>query len=207
MNRKRTNNKNSRSVRAGRSGRISPPQFVPTIGVTHRFRFNSGSNSGTYSITAQRLLNFMQIATSAVTAVDIIQAIKLSSVELWTNPQALGADPTSVSLEWNSSSNSPSILISDTSMGVRPAHIRCTPPINSSASWWWVQGGAGAELFKLVVPANTIIDVVMELRVVDTDTPSAGDTPAGATIGQMYGGYLDGLTSGMLAPIGLTPIP
>jgi len=149
----------------------------------------------------------MQIATSAVTAVDIIQAIKLSSVELWTNPQALGADPTSVSLEWNSSSNSPSILVSDTSMGVRPAHIRCTPPINSSASWWWVQGGAGAELFKLVVPANTIIDVVMELRVVDTDTPSAGDTPAGATIGQMYGGYLDGLTSGMLAPIGLTPIP
>jgi hypothetical protein len=62
-------------------------------------------------------------------------------------------------------------------------------------------------LFSLSVPANTIIDITVELRLVESETPTAGDVPAGATLGQLYGNYLDGLVSGKLAPDGYTALP
>jgi hypothetical protein len=63
------------------------------------------------------------------------------------------------------------------------------------------------DLFVLNVPADSIIDVICELRLVEMEAPTAGDIPAGAAIGQIYGDYLDGLASGKLAPVGLVALP
>jgi hypothetical protein len=62
-------------------------------------------------------------------------------------------------------------------------------------------------LFALTVPANTVIDVRMDLRLVEAEAPTAGDVPTGATLGQLYGNYLDGLSSGKLTPVGYTVLP
>jgi hypothetical protein len=59
----------------------------------------------------------------------------------------------------------------------------------------------------LAIQANSVIDITLELRFVETESPTAGDVPTGATIGQLYGDYLDGLTSGKLAPEGYIALP
>jgi hypothetical protein len=186
---------------------IRVPQYVPTISLSHKFRFNSGSNTGGFSITRKNLLNLLLVATSATTTARLIEGVRLRLVEMWTNPVALGASPTSLQLEWFGE-NSPSTLISDVSMGVNPAHVRAEPPTSSSNQWWSMSGNQETDpLFSISVPANTIIDVAVELRLVESETPTAGDVPAGATLGQLYGDYLDGLPSGKLAPDGYTALP
>jgi hypothetical protein len=62
-------------------------------------------------------------------------------------------------------------------------------------------------LFELVLPANCVIDVTVELRFVEAEAPTAGDVPAGAVLGTLYGDYLDGIGSGKLSPVGYNVIP
>jgi hypothetical protein len=57
------------------------------------------------------------------------------------------------------------------------------------------------------VPANTFIDVTLLLRLVEVENPTAGDVPAGAILGKLYGDYLDGITAALCQPVGLTPLP
>jgi hypothetical protein len=186
---------------------IQPPPFIPTLQLPHKFRFVNGANSGTFAITRARLLNLLCTATTAVTTVRLIQAIRLKRVQIWANPTALGAPPTTIQLEWLGE-NAPSTVVSDTSMGVRPAHVSTSPPPSSSNRWWSMSGQLESDpLFTMVLPANCVIDVSTEVRTVEQETPFAGDIPAGATVGQFYGDYLDGITSGMLAPVGLVTIP
>jgi len=126
---------------------------------------------------------------------------------MWSNPTALGSAPTSVSCEWVGS-NAPSVFVSDTSMGVLPAKISTSPPADLSDRWWSMNGqDEGDPLFALTFPADTIIDIDVDCRLVENEAPTAGEIPAGATIGKLYGGYLDGLASALLPPIGYTTLP
>lgn len=122
---------------------------------------------------------------------------------MWTNPTALGSAPAQLSIEWNST-NAPSTIISDVTMGVRPAYVTSRPPKLSSSEWWSLTASNGSEeLFEITVPVDTIIDVLVDIRFVDNQEDSAnGDNPTGATPGVMYYNYLDGLTSGKLTPVG-----
>lgn len=152
-------------------------------------------------------MNLLLVAPTAITTVRIMQAIRLKSVEVWTNPVALGSAPTDVKLEWLGE-NSPSTLIEDVSMGIRPAHIFAVPPPSTSNKWWSISGGSETDvLFKLYLMANSVIDVTCDCRNVDDEAPTAGDVPAAASIGQLYGDYLDGLTSGKLLPVGYIVLP
>jgi hypothetical protein len=65
----------------------------------------------------------------------------------------------------------------------------------------------GDVLFDMILPANTFVDVTIDLRLVEQETPTAGDVPAGAALGRLYGDYLDGIISGLCAPVGLTILP
>jgi hypothetical protein len=190
----------------GAGGPLQPPAFIPTLKLPHKFRFVCAAG-GTVQVNRANLLNLVLVATSATTTARLIEGIRLVSVEAWSNPVALGSTPTTVQLEWQGI-NSPSTVISDTSMGVRPAHIRCIPPPNSSNQWWSMSGSSeGDVLFDMILPANTFVDVTTEMRLVEQETPTAGDVPAGAALGRIYGDYLDGITSGLCAPVGLTILP
>jgi len=188
-------------------GGIQPPPFVPTVSLSHRFRFTSGTNTGVFTITRASLLNLLVVATSATTSVRLLEAIRLRGVEIWTNPSALGAAPSNLQLEWLGE-NGPSTVISNISMGVRPAHIRTQPPPRSSAQWWSMSGQQESDnLFVITVGANSVIDLTVDMRFVEQEAPVAGETPAGATLGQLYGDYLDGVISAKLLPIGLNALP
>ncbi len=185
-----------------------PPQIATTVKSKHRFRFTSGTNVGSFAITRLRLLELLQVAKTATTATRIINAARVRSVELWGEPPALGAAQTSVSVEWVGT-NAPSVLHSDTTMGVRPAHVFSVPPAGSSSQWWSITGsGETDQLFIINIgtgSSNVIIDVVVDLRFVDNEAAIATSVnPAAATAGTLYYNYLDGFTSAKLAPIGGT---
>jgi hypothetical protein len=206
--RKQNKNKNKRSVQRRPSSRgLMPPPIQITRKFDHTFRFSNGTNSGTFTITRANLLNLLLLTPTATTSTRLFEGVRLRSVEIWSNPSALGSAPTSVSLEWVGE-NAPSTVIGDTTMGVRPAHVFSSPPALSSCAWWSLSGTLETDpLFTIVVPTNSIIDVQVSVREIDTESPTGADVPAGATVGQVYGDYLDGLTSGKLAPVGYTPLP
>jgi len=216
MQSKRMNQKGPRRLRRGgrkqRGGGgasiLQPPPFIPTMKVQHRFRFVSGTNSATgLSITRKQLLNLVLYTPTAITSVRLFEAVRLRKVMMWANPTALGAPPNTLQIEWFGE-NSPSVSISDTGMGIRPAHVSSAPPASSSNRWWSMTGSLESDqMFALTFPANTVIDVILDCRLVETELPTAGDVPAGAVIGQLYGDYLDGLASGLLSPIGYTVLP
>jgi hypothetical protein len=213
MNRKLNKQKQRGGPRGPRRGRnngaqLGPPEFVPTIkDRRHKFRFLAGSPS-TVSITRQNLLNLYVMATTATATARIIEAIRLRKIELWTQPPVLGNPPITAQVEWLGT-NSPSIVHSDTAMGVRPAHVMTKPPPTSSNQWWSISGSVETDvLFALTFPTGTVIDITCELRFVEQEAPTAGPVVLGATPGQIYGATLDGNgVSGVLPPIGYTVLP
>lgn len=184
-----------------------PPSYIPTMSFQHKFRFNSASNAGLFTITRGNLLNMVLVATSATTTARIFEAVRLRRVEMWTNPVSAGTDPVAINLEWLGA-YAPSNVISDVCMGLIPAHIRSSPPKASSDMWWSMSGSNESEsLFSLTVESNTWIDITVEVRLVEQESPTAGDVSSGATLGRIYGDYLDGIASGKLNPDQYNSLP
>jgi hypothetical protein len=182
---------------------LIPPQFVPTLALAHKFRFID-STGGSYTITRASLLNLIVTATSAITTVRSLEAVRLISVRMWGSPS--GATIETISIEWLGE-NSPSTLISDSSMGVRPAHVHTSPPPTSSNQWWSISGSQETDdLFVIVTSVGTVLDISVEIRLVESEAPTAGPIPAGASLGQAYGVPLDGL-GGNLKPVGFVNLP
>jgi len=211
--RRKSKNKGPRGARRGGrqralggSSSMIPPPYVPTMRLSHKFRFESGIYNGVFAISRKNLLNLVQLATSTTTTVRIFEAVKLKSVEVWTSPPALGTAPANVSVEWLGE-NSPSTVVSDTSMGVRPAHVRTKPPPSSSNRWWCISGSMETDtLFQLSVGPNSVIDVTLDLRLVESEPPTAGDAPTAAVNGTLYGNCLDGIL-GQLIPADYNKLP
>jgi len=209
MNKKQTRKQVKGTRRGSReiSGLGHIPPFTPTIRTIHRFRFLNGTEAGTYTITRAQLLNLILYTTSTTATVRLFEAVRLVGLELWSSPAALGSQAVQLSLEWLGE-NGPSTVLSDISIGVSPAHIRSRPPPRSSCEWWSMSGQQESDnLFVLTIPANTTIDVTLALRFVENEAPTSGDAATGATLGRIYGDYLDGATSGSLAPVGYVILP
>jgi len=180
-----------------------PPPFTATISANKTFRFSSGTNAGTFPITRGMLLNLVSMCSVAVgsSQARLLNAVRLKSVEMWGNPPLLGGVPVVTSVEWVGQ-NSPSTLISDTSMGVNAAHVLARPPPDSSNRWWSITGSNESEvLFEIEVPAGTIIDVKAAIRFIDDEAGVSAEAGAAATLGTVYYNYLDGFASKKLAPI------
>jgi hypothetical protein len=204
---KRQRNSQNRGPRKGSGNAVRPPQFQPTCKFNHKFRFLCTAG-GTVTVTRANLLNLLCVATSPTAADRIIEAIRLRSIEIWSSPPALGSAPLSVSVEWVGS-NAPSIINSDTSMGVLPAHVRTTPPPRSSDEWWSMSGTDETDpLFTLILPVQSIVDVRVAVRLIDNEPQqTTSEILAGATLGRVYYDYLDGISSGLLLPVGGTVVP
>jgi hypothetical protein len=197
-----------RKTTSTRGGALSHiPPFIPTVTSNHVFRFLNGANNGVFTITRANLLNLLLVTPTAISSVRLLEAVRLKAVEIWSQPSQLGSANSSVTLEWLGQFG-PSTVVSDIPVGVTPGHIRSSPPSDASERWWSMSGFNETDnLFTLSLPINCVIDVSLEMRFVEQESPTFADIPAGATVGQLYGYYLDGITSGKLAPTGLTVLP
>jgi hypothetical protein len=163
-----------------------PPQLFSNIRLSHRYRFLT-SGAFSHTVNSQDLLNCAGTIGTVVnsTVALMFESVRVRALELWAPPASQGSAST-VSCEWLSA-NSPSIEVSDTTVSVtRNAHIRTNPPSLSLASFWQNVDTVN-NLFTLVCPANTIIDVSLELVLVDR-SGAAGTQVALTTVvvGHVY---------------------
>jgi hypothetical protein len=178
------------------------PQFQSNVRLRHRYRFTSTSGTAT-SITPTSLLCAAgTICTDTnVLVVSAFQSVKVRRVEIWSPPAAQG-DSVTCSVEWTGFQNSPNVEHSDTSVSVAvPAHVSCSPPRNSLASFWQVASTTG--LFVITAPTGSVIDVVLDLVMSDDESPAANAAVTTATINLSYYLSLDPNSTHRFVPVSL----
>lgn len=179
-----------------------PPQLRTNVTINHRYRFTS-TNAASTSILDSDLLGIAGAVCSVANSTlrMIAASTKLHSVEVWTPPASQGAAAT-CSLQWASTTFSPTVEVSDTSVSVaEPAHIVATPPPGSASSFW--MGAAGNAVMTLVCPVGSIIDVTCTHLLMDTGAAGTAYTVAAGVLGALYFLPLDGDTD-LYPPVSLT---
>jgi len=192
------------------------PMFKPTVAFNHKFRFAGLSTAAGVTISGKNLLNLLLVGSSTTTSARLLEGIKIKRLQIWLAPAVLGANAmTSISVEWFGY-NAPSTVVSDTAIGVVPAKLDTRPPKSATASMWATSGGmldSTAQIGQLftIIGTNSTLDIVIDLTcecsMVESESPTAGDVPAGAVAGQVYGNYLDGLATANWGQVGYTPLP
>ncbi len=172
--------------------RTHPPPIHPQITHRQRLRFLC-TVTGSQSVTFANLLDAMLVATSATTAVDIFDQVKVNFVEMWSTG-VNNATLNTVSVGWSGGTTGAAgdgRIVAGTSMNSEPAHVKSRPQKSSAAALWQISSGLVAfTLFDC--PANTIIDVDVSYRNVDIAPVSSAVAPVGAATGQFYYRGLDG---------------
>lgn len=174
-----------KSGRGPRQNKAQPPSISTNIVYRHVFRFLSTTGTAK-TISGVDLIGCTGVVnTAANTVTQISNSIKLHSVKVWTPPASQGASAT-CSLEWNSSLFNPTTEVSDSTMSTAiPAHIATSPPSGSEAAFW--MSGATENVFTLVAPTGSIIDIDLSVVLVDTGAAGVVETTAAAgTLGEMY---------------------
>lgn len=161
------------------------------------------------TITTGSLLNLLQMATSATTGQALIAALKIRRVSVW-GPPAADLVPVTCSLEFNVANIAANIgtrpqIHSDTSVGAtRVASVSASPDPRTAAGMWQgrnqtTSASVGA-YFILNGPANSIVDVDLEMVLINGEVPATAATGAGATVGVIYCRPLDG-PGGTITPL------
>lgn len=186
--------------------RFGPSQLKTNVELRHQFRFTSSSATST-TITDNLLLTAAGVSVNTVGTGGraINQSVKVNQIEIWSPPASQGAAVT-CSVLFPASNTSPAREFTDTSVSVsQPAHIVCSPPPQSLAAFW--QAGTAQNMFTLVAPPGSIIDVWLSLILVD-GTPNNAITAVlvGAAFGSIYYCSLDSNTSAgsIYKPVGLS---
>jgi hypothetical protein len=83
--------------------------------------------------------------------------------------------------------------VTDTSMGIEPAHVNARPGNNTLASMFQISSGAVA--FDLTCPSGTVIDVELSYKNLPGTALQAQNASVGVTVGIVAYRGLDGLAA------------
>jgi len=188
---------------------LEPPQLTTSMTVSQAVRYSTASNVGLINITRAQLVNTIVTASSATVACSQLSAVRVRRIRIWGPTAAAGASA-SVVFTWLSAW-SPAKVIQDMGLGAdRGARIDTKPPPKSLAGEWSMAGtNSTEEVFQLVCPAGTIIDIEYVMRLQNVEYGPglpATVTVSGATTGYMYVTPLDFTAQGAsatLLPLGL----
>jgi len=190
--------------RGAATGSINPPQMESNLKLVHKFRFQASGAESNFAITDSSVIGALGgICTTANSSVTVFaQSFRIKRIEMWAPPASQGSAAT-VSVEWFGFGNSPNIEHTDTTLSVsKNAHIASSPPSSSLAAFW--QKGTSTNLFILNFPANTIIDLIVEIMMADQETALETVAVTTGTLGHIYYLALDQqLGSHILVPVSL----
>jgi hypothetical protein len=183
---------------------ISLPAVNASFTLHKRFRFMADAAVTDISIDLTCIRELFGLAYHSALPSNgmyrLIDAFRIRSVDVYSIP-AMGTSST-VALDWASSNSSRSNRISDTSLGVQPAHVHASPPPNSAPSFWQNSSGSTV-MFKVTVPSGGILDLSLDLVFVDTGGQFLAVTNT-VTDGSLYIKPLDSVLSsyqGHLLPV------
>lgn len=219
MSSRRQNTRSKTKNGSGRQGNTPiphPPQIDTAICLRgHKFRFKASAALVNVQMQTSDFLQLLAVANTTTTASSLISAFRIRRVSIW-GPPAADLIPVTVSLEYNQTSSAGSVgqrprLFLDTSVGATEvACVSAKPPPQSAASMWQLystQASSGGA-FILNGPVNSVVDVQMDFILQNGETVIANLATTAATVGRVYGGYLDGPPStSLLVPEGLVPLP
>jgi len=182
-------------------GMSLPPEIDLTISTRHKFRFQSGAASVTTSVSYAELCSLYCVGTGANKLQGIFSAIRLRSVTIW--PALSTSSTDGVALEWSAAgeffkdeAKNRSLPEGQTNTGA----LRFVPPKNSVCGFW--STSSSNILFYITAPSGSICDVDLDVCLAGAYAPPSSVTTAGVvTVGNIYYGYLDGVTTHIWAPV------
>ncbi len=182
---------------------LYPRAYQAEFKTSVRLRFSNAVAVTNGAVSQVDILDLVCMAVLAGQVNRVFAAARVRSVELWAPAAAAGI--ATVSVDWTGTGNfsGPRQLIADTSLGTTmPAHVFSRPPSNSLASMWFIDGSTGGTLFTLNLPANSVVDVVIDYVVRNSEGAQACTAAvAGATPGRMYVRRLDSTGGSLLIPV------
>jgi len=167
-----------------------PPSINPQIVYSQRLRFISNTG-GTQPVTFQNLLDCIFVATTPIVGYDLFDTVKVKAVECWC--QGVTNAPTTVTVDFSggiTGAAGSGQQTSDTSMGIEPAHVLARPTKTSACGQW--QGSSALVAFTLIVPNETVVDVVLTFRNCSVAPVLYQNAGAGMATGQIYYRGIDG---------------
>jgi len=183
-------------------GSSDPPQLSTNVRLKHRFRFMAtAAQNG--PITDTNILGACGTICTVVNSLttNFTESFKIRKVEVWAAPSSQGSAST-CSVDWVGYQNSPNLEESDTTLSVtKNAHIVAVPPQMSLASFW--QKSSGTTLFTLVCPANSVIDITLDMIQADQEVALVSNAIATGVIAHTYFLALDGSGTHNLVPVSL----
>ncbi len=178
------------------------PQIRTNVIKRHKFRFAASGALSIVGPTGATILGALGTVCTVTntTVAQFNKSFRIRSIEAWAPGSAT---PATLTLIWIGLANSPNVEVSDTSITASfPAHIKTSPPPESSAWLWQVTGAT--QVFFITGPTGTVLD--LDVDYIETDQTFAASTQAVSVgvLSQCYYLALDGPTSNLLVPVALT---
>jgi len=180
-----------------------PPQLCTELRHKTKLRFiTNAAFAG--NITFQNLLDTINVALTAGTAVDLFWMARIRRIQIWNN----GLTNVTQTLELTFNGITPGFIGDERmhtamSMGVEPAYINARPSARALCGEFFPSSTAVA--WFMDIPINSVVDIDLEFRNSFVGTaPLVQVSPAGATAGAVYLRGLDGqaAASSKFTPVG-----
>jgi hypothetical protein len=171
-----------------------PRTFNSNIRFKHQFRYTSVGTLAGNITQRSTILNLLGVATTTTQVARLFAGVKINRIEIFgvSGSGSTGTTASTVSLEWLSEFG-PSSEMSDTGNAFNPPHLVCTPPPQSTASFWSLTGSnEGVSLFSIAAPAGSVVDLWLDVVLFDAETPTLITSTSILTVGGTYAGYLTG---------------
>lgn len=187
-------------------GALHLPVINTNLTTRRRMRF-SGTVASILYATARTLLDTQLVATDATHLYDLYDFVRVLEIEAWAYGTSASAIPSPVNATIVFPGNVQGALsadarqLTDSSLGMVPAHVKARPPRGSLASTWQVSTSVsppvmfGVQCNRSDLGATTwTVDVVLEFRTVESFAPTpAQNLGVGLTVGQWFYRGFDGL--------------
>jgi len=158
-----------------------------------RLRFLTNATITNQAITFQNLMDTQVLSTTTIAGVQMYDMMKIKGIEVWGYSPA-GSATVAVTFEGKGVGlTGSSKLVTDTAIGVSPAHVFAAPDKRSQVAQWQATNTNVA--FNITAPSSSVVDVLVTFRN-NYDGSAAqvlANALAGATAGVLYQRGLDGL--------------
>jgi len=194
---RRTRGRQTRKTQLqGNNMQISHPPQIANLNIVHstRMRFVLSSAMTDQNVTFQNLLDIFLIGSGAAALTDLFNAVKIRKIEIWAVPVIGGSTTVSVTFVGTVAGLfSQSKTVTDTSMGVQPAHISAVPSRLAPTAQW--QQSEAADAFQLTAPTGAVVDLELSFSSRYNNGIAAQNAGVAVTAGNLYVRGFDGLAA------------